>query len=103
MANKIYISGKITGIESEAIELFEKAEKTLNSHGYIVVNPFKLNHQHDKSWHSYMKEDIKALCDCDSIFMLSNWKDSKGAIIEHSIALLLGLEINYENVDYFIY
>jgi hypothetical protein len=35
--------------------------------------------------------------------MLSNWKDSKGAIIEHSIALLLGLEINYENVDYFIY
>jgi hypothetical protein len=96
MQQKIYISGKISGIEAEAPKLFEKAEKELSEHGFLVVNPLKLNHQHDKSWHSYMKEDVKALCDCDLIYMLSNWKDSKGAIIEHTIAMYLGLKVVYE-------
>jgi hypothetical protein len=97
MPSKIYISGKISGIENEAIELFSKAEKELNAKGYETVNPMKLNHQHDKSWHSYMKEDVKMLCECDEIFMLSNWTDSKGAIIEHTIAMYLGLKVSYEH------
>ncbi len=94
---KAYISGKITGIENEAPALFAAAEKELNERGYNVVNPLTLNHAHDKSWHSYMKEDIKALCDCDMIHMLANWTDSKGAIIEHTIAMYLGLKVEYAN------
>ena len=93
---KIYLSGKISGIENQAPELFEKAEKELQAKGFEVINPMKLNHQHDKSWHSYMKEDVKAMCDCDSIYMLSNWTDSKGAVIEHLIANYLGLTIQYQ-------
>ena len=62
MKTKIYISGKISGIENEAPELFSKAEKELQAKGFETVNPMTLNHQHDKSWHSYMKEDVKALC-----------------------------------------
>jgi len=99
MSNKIYISGKISGIEEEALELFAKAESELQYKGFVMVNPMKLNHQHDKSWHSYMKEDVKALCDCDAIYMLSNWTDSKGAIIEHTIAMYLGLKVLYQNKD----
>lgn len=93
---KYYISGKITGIESDAPFLFEAAERELISYGHSVVNPMKLPHDHDKSWHSYMKEDIGAMCSCDGMFMLSNWTDSKGAIIEHSIALLIGMKIDYQ-------
>lgn len=93
---KIYISGKISGIENDAIELFNDAELYLEKLGYEVVNPMTLNHEHDKSWHSYMKEDVKALCDCDEIYMLSNWTDSKGAIIEHTIAMYLGLKVQYQ-------
>ena len=99
MATKIYISGKISGIENEAPELFAKAERELQAKGFETVNPMKLNHQHDKSWHSYMKEDVKALCECDVIYMLSNWTDSKGAIIEHTIAMYLGLKVQYEAVS----
>ena len=99
MATKIYISGKISGIENEAPELFTKAEKELQAKGFETVNPMTLNHQHDKSWHSCMKEDVKALCECDEIFMLSNWIDSKGAIIEHTIAMYLGLKVRYEAVS----
>lgn len=94
--NKIYISGKITGIENEAPLLFEKAEKELQAKGFVTVNPLTLNHEHDKTWHSYMKEDVKALCDCDSIYMMSNWKDSKGAVIELEIATYLGLKVFHE-------
>lgn len=96
MGKTIYVSGKITGIENEAHELFEQAEFSLKEQGYSVVNPLKLNHNHDKSWHSYMKADVKALCDSDIIYMLSNWTDSKGAIIEHTIAMYLGIEVMYQ-------
>jgi hypothetical protein len=94
--NRIYISGKISGIENEAPLLFEKAENELKAKGFETVNPMTLNHEHDKSWHSYMKEDVKALCDCDNIYMLKNWKDSKGAIIELEIAVYLGINVIYE-------
>ena len=98
MATKIYISGKISGIENEAPELFARAELELQAKGFETVNPMTLNHNHDKSWHSYMKEDVKALCECDVIYMLNNWTDSKGAIIEHTIAMYLGLKVQYEAV-----
>lgn len=94
---KIYISGKITGIEAEAENLFNETEKQLIDLGYEVVNPLKLNHaSHDKSWEAYMKVDIKALCDCDSIYMLSNYKASKGALIELLLATVLKLNVIYE-------
>jgi nucleoside 2-deoxyribosyltransferase len=93
---KVYISGKITGIETEAIELFSNAEKILENAGFDSVNPMKLEHNHDKKWESYMKEDIKALLDCDYIFMLTNWMESPGALIEHKIANYLGIEVFYE-------
>lgn len=97
MKKKIYISGQITGIEETAYTLFLNAEVELKAQKHEVVNPMTLNHNHDKSWHSYMKEDIKALCDCDEIYMLSNWTESKGAIIEHTIAMVLGLKVKYQS------
>lgn len=97
---KIYISGKISGMESLAPELFYHAEKHLQLKGFEPVNPMAICHEHDKSWHSYMKRDIQALCDCEAIYMLHNWTESKGAIIEHSLALLLGMKIFYQTSNH---
>lgn len=48
---RIYISGKITGLPfDEAFKMFENAENKLKFRGYEVVNPMKLNHNHNKSW-----------------------------------------------------
>lgn len=93
---KVYLSGKITGIEEQAKELFGKAELLLNDDKVEVVNPMVLTHDHDKSWNSYMKECIKALCDCDSIYMLSNYMDSEGALLELYIAKRIGLKVYFE-------
>jgi len=92
---KIYISGKITGIEYEAVELFANAQTMLREKGYHTVNPLELNHTHDKSWRNFMREDVKAMCECDIIYMLDNWMDSKGARAELQIAILLEMKVYY--------
>lgn len=98
---KVYISGKITGIEAQAPALFEKAENYLFANGIEPINPLKIPHTHDKTWLSYMKADIIALMNCDAIFMLTNWHQSNGAKIEHLLAIKLGYEVIYEaEVDY---
>jgi hypothetical protein len=95
--SKIYISGKISGMKyTDAYDNFERAEKKLLDLGYSVVNPMKIEHKHDQTWESYMKNDIKAMCDCDTIFMLNNWRDSKGAIIELELATKLGLNVLHD-------
>lgn len=90
---RIYISGKITGIEDMAMELFEMAENQIRQYGHIPVNPMKLNHNHDQTWKSYMKEDLKALHSCDAIFALPNHTDSRGAKIEIAVAKSKGLPV----------
>ena len=93
---KVYISGQITGIENEAPGLFEAGEKEMIERGFEVINPMKIEHNHDLSWLNYMRVDIIALMDCDAIYMLRNWKYSNGARIEWKLALDLGLKIYYE-------
>jgi hypothetical protein len=95
---RIYISGQISGLEyADAFERFEQAEKKFKDDNWDeIVNPMKLNHEHDKSWENYMLIDIKALFECDAIYMLNNWGNSKGARIERSIAIEMDIIIIYE-------
>lgn len=96
MKKRIYISGRVTGIEQEAPVLFDRAERMLAGRGWDPVNPMTLPHQHERTWAAYMREDIKALCDCDTIYMLENWRRSRGAFIEWILATVLGMKIMYE-------
>lgn len=94
---KAYISGKITGAEDYE-ERFEAAEKYLNSKGYEVVNPVKkCSHLPENSaWSDYMKVCVKELADCTHIYMLKDWNNSKGAIVERWLANSLEIEIIFE-------
>jgi len=85
---RIYISGQITGLKLEdARALFERAEILLQGRGYMPVNPMKLNpHTDGKTWKEYMLDDLNALFDCEAIYLLDNWQDSKGARIEYQVA-----------------
>lgn len=94
--DKAYISGKISGMEPEDYTAkFAKASRLAETMGYEPVNPVELQHEHDNSWQSFMRVDLKALLDCNHILMLPNWKDSKGATIEHDLAKSIGLNIIY--------
>lgn len=99
---QIYISGMITGLPyDEAYKSFEDAEteiRTGTKKIFDIVNPMKLPHLHDKTWESYMKEDLKELLSCDAIYMLKDWYKSKGATIEWEIAKQLGMEVIYQEI-----
>lgn len=93
MKNKtVYISGPITGIDFYKDD-FHRASKKLAAAGYIPIDPCSLPHEHELSYEAYMREDLKALLDCDYIYMLPGWKDSMGADCEHGVAVLCGIEV----------
>ena len=97
---KIYISGKITGLEKqEYTKNFNDAEKYLHSLGYHnIINPVTINENMptNTTWNEYMLNDIKYLLDCNAIYMLKGWNQSKGANIEYQIAKILGKQIIFE-------
>ena len=99
MAKKIYLSGKISG-DPNFKEKFAQKAKELTDQGHLVFNPAL--HPDMFTWEQFMELDLKALANCDSIYLLDDWKDSRGAKIEYDEALRLGKEILFEekrNID----
>lgn len=91
---RIYIAGKIGDLPiEEYTKLFSEAKAEVVHLGYLPITPLDLPHTHDKSWTSYMKEDVTEMLKCDAVYCLRNWRHSPGATIEIDIALKLGLEI----------
>ena len=94
--DRIYISGKITGVPDLNKPKFQAAEEFVFRHqGFVhdIVNPHKLPDDHDKTWSSYMKECIKALCTCQHVVVLDDWEGSRGAITEVLIAKILQIPV----------
>jgi len=100
---KVYISGQITGLpEKEYKKLFDSAEDILATFGYDPINPLLLDETDTKnwSWHDYMRRDIKLLCDCDYIYLLPNWRNSKGAKFEYMVADMLQIPcLNLQDIQ----
>lgn len=93
----VYISGKISGLGLDvAKSKFKAAEIALQERGFLTINPFDLNDD-ATGWKECMINDIAILFgNCDGIFMLNNWRRSRGARIERIIAQELGLFIAYQ-------
>ena len=101
---RVYISGQITGLdEREYKAFFKQAEGILRQFGYDPINPTALDETENTehwSWHDYMKRDIKLLCGCDYIYLLSNWRNSKGAKFEYMIADMLQIPcLNLQDIQ----
>lgn len=93
---KIYISGGMSGLPENNYPAFMEAEQRLRHLGDIV-NPARIEPS-VKTWEWFMRADIKALMDCDAIYMLPGWKESRGALIEWYLATQLGMDIyDYES------
>jgi len=94
---KIYISGKISGMNiNEAREHFAKVESNLRSKGNDVVNPFNNGLKVTDPWERHIARDIKNLLECDKVFLLSGWENSRGARIEVELCKELNIPIETE-------
>lgn len=90
---KVFISGKVSGLlYTEAKYMFDQVEDFWRHKGFDVWNP--TNHcKVTWSWLHCMIVCLWNLAKCDVAVFLDNWKDSRGARIEHKVAKLLGKAI----------
>lgn len=92
-----YIAGKIGDLtEQEYTNNFQKAAEEVKSLGYEPFSPLDLPHNHDRTWKSYMIEDIRLMMGCDAVYALKNWVHSPGARIEIGLAVQLGIKVIYQ-------
>lgn len=94
---KIYISGRIKGYDGYEAHFARESHKLRLRDGFEVVNPCDLDPGgEDPTYEDFMRCDIKALLDCDTIYMLDGWERNVGARCEHLVAIMCGMTINYE-------
>ncbi len=96
----IYIAGKITGEPLEACKAkFELVQRSILSLNHRAINPFKLGCKDHWTFEQTKPYNFKALRQCNAIFMLTDYKDSPGALAELEEAKRLKLEIFYQESD----
>lgn len=112
---KIYVSGPISGYADGNVDAFKAVRRVLERRGHDVVVPHDVPaHAHEgpcppsyargvgvdhTSAACYLRSDLRALLDCDAIYMLRRWELSVGARLEFEVAALCGLTIFYEPND----
>lgn len=95
MNQKLFISGRVSGLKPDTVRKnFSKVERKYRDIGYDVVNPTKICSR-DWCWLRCMVVCLYALYKCDIVYMIPNWKKSRGARIEHLFARILGKGIHY--------
>jgi len=99
---RIYIAGKVSGEDYEKVK---KKFNTVEAHllfmasNTIVYNPTTYVKLTD-SWAKSMKICIKLLTGSDTIYLLKDFKSSRGAIIEYFIANVIGLKIIHSEFNF---
>lgn len=96
---KVYIAGKITGepIE-ECFFKFHQAEMFVSDSRFTeAINPLKLPGIYfGINYNRAMSICLKALRECDAIYLLRDWEQSPGAMTELIRAKEWGLEIIWQ-------
>jgi hypothetical protein len=90
----VYISGPMTGLPEQNYPAFHAAAAKLRALGLVVINPAEIASL-GMSYNEIMRADIKALCDCDTLALLSGWESSVGAHLEMHLAHRLGIQVTH--------
>lgn len=95
---KVYICGKISGLPTEQVKAkFNMAEKQVEAFGHEPVNPLKNGLDDSFPWERHLVVDLETLiCECDGIYLLTDWEDSPGARIEEKVAQETGKEMFFQ-------
>lgn len=92
---KLYIAGPMTGYPNANYPAFNLAAEQLRSAGFEVVNPAEISMARYERVHyvDFLREDLKAMLDCDGIAALPNWWESTGARNEIMVAGTLKMPV----------
>jgi hypothetical protein len=101
---RVYIAGGMSGYPEHNFPAFFHAAEALRALGHEPVNPAELDgpdfdHDNPQPWEHYLKRDIVLLLECDAVFTLEGWAQSKGATLERHIAKELGMPVFHRLSD----
>ena len=96
---RIYVAGPMTGRPELNFPAFHAAAAELRALGHHVENPAEINADPAAKWLDCMRADIARLVTCDAVHMLPGWEKSRGANVEHGLAVGLGLQVIYAQGD----
>jgi len=97
---KIYIAGKISGLERKDIdEKFETAKAEFLKSGHQVFIPSVLPAYDEVSHEEYLHICYAMIDICDAIYMLKDWQKSMGARLELQYAADHRKKLLYEDSD----
>ncbi|MDE7081800.1 MAG: DUF4406 domain-containing protein [Muribaculaceae bacterium] len=95
---RIYISIPITGHdEKEVREHADLIKGALSRAGHFPVTPFEIYAGAKPTYADYLCSDLRALADCDAIFLCDGWQFSRGCRIERMFAEEFCKHVMYEN------
>ena len=91
--DRVYIAGPMTGIAEFNFPAFNAAAAELTAQGLTPVNPADHGLVEGAQWDDYLRYDIAQLATCEAIYFLPGWTASKGARLEHHLAMALGMTV----------
>jgi hypothetical protein len=93
MSKKIYICGAMSGVPDFNYPAFNMAAVRLRELGHVVENPAENAEPQCGTWSGWLRAAISQVIKCDTIAVLPDSENSKGAILEQHIARELGILI----------
>lgn len=96
MKKKVYIAGKITG-DPEYRKKFLWKRILLEAEGCIVLNPAELPGGMEQK--DYMRICFAMMEVADEVWFLPDWKDSKGATLEHAWCEYTGKTMRFDHEE----
>ena len=93
MMQRVYLSGPMSGMQELNYPAFNAVANDLRSKGIHVENPAENSPPSCGTWQGWMRLALLQLARCDAIYMLPGWENSRGAKVEHGLAVALGFEV----------
>lgn len=97
---RIYIVGQIKGLPIDvARSNFERVETQLREMGYEPVNPFKIGIPDHWEYSQSRPYNMKALHQCEALYIQSNWRNSEGSMDEINEAMKSKMDLFYAEAN----
>lgn len=91
---KLYLCGPMSGLPEYGYPAFHDHAFFLRAQGHVVVNPAEMFPEPEGVvWTAALREDLKALLDCECVAVLPGWRQSRGAALEVHVARTLQMPI----------
>lgn len=102
-----YLAGPMSGYAEHNYPAFDRAQTELRGTGVAVESPHTIpwpteSAEGEELWKAMMREALRMLLSCQGIILLGGWTESKGAMLEYSVAAGLKMPVYFLDGKYVI-